>query len=222
MLTPMFPLLLCKHLGRPECMHATSEFILQKPLSIRPKSPQAKVQISTLLKKLHGVWDDTVVYWWALSLHSKKLWVWSPSLSDQSKNSTKTLYWPYGKLASCPGWERAFNQGQQGTTTPAPMTQSVRAMIKENGFRLQKSGIMLNNMYVPEKTRKHSSIQPHVVEVFWRWLNDPCCRLWIWTKKNKDKPPILRKWMRSIAGTYKPKCYTIGSPAALDSVHMQS
>lgn len=33
---------------------------------------------------------------------------------------------------------------------------------------------------------------------------------------------MVRKWMRVIAGTYKPKCYTIGSPAALDSVRMQS
>lgn len=33
---------------------------------------------------------------------------------------------------------------------------------------------------------------------------------------------MVRKWMRAIAGAYKPKCYTIGSPAALDSVRMQS
>lgn len=33
---------------------------------------------------------------------------------------------------------------------------------------------------------------------------------------------MVRKWMRAIAGTYKPKCYTIGTPAALDLVHMQS
>lgn len=33
---------------------------------------------------------------------------------------------------------------------------------------------------------------------------------------------MVRKWMRAIAGTYKPKCYTIGSPAALDPVRMQS
>lgn len=33
---------------------------------------------------------------------------------------------------------------------------------------------------------------------------------------------MVRKWMCTIAGTYKPKCYTIGSPAALDLVRMQS
>lgn len=40
------------------------------------------------------------------------------------------------------------------------MTQSVGEMIKENGFRLQKSGIMLYNMYVPEKQNKKTFKHP--------------------------------------------------------------